>query len=439
MNHDEFLSRVLNAEEMQALNGRPVMVALSGGADSVALLRVLLEAGCTCHAAHCNFHLRDSESMRDEEFVRELCLRLNIPLTVKDFDVPAWQLEHGGSVEMACREMRYHWFEQERNRLNCAYIAVAHHADDQVETLFLNLTRGTGVRGLTGMDRMSHRIWRPLLSFTRNDIIDYLKSIGQDFVTDSTNAQNDYRRNRLRNIVLPTMEQQFPKSRERILHTMDNLRRDRDLLDSLIKDILPDDHHISTAILLSCPQAPTLLYHRIRHMGFNREQCVQAVEAAQQGHTGRLFPANGQQLVVNRFSLDITPTDTDQDIEIPIDLHSGLNSPVHIDIIHGGTPFTPRMCDGKYRVAFNTQLADCQRTVLRHWRRGDRIKPFGMNGTKLVSDLFADLKLDYADKQNAWIMEADGQIIWVLGYRASAIYPVKPEAQEYLLLTLDKK
>ena len=186
--------------------GQPILVALSGGADSVALLRALHEAGCHSHAAHCNFHLRGDESMRDEQFVRDLCARLEIPLTVKDFDVAAWQQAHGGSVEMACRELRYAWFEQERERLQCSVIAVAHHADDQIETFFLNLLRGTGIKGLTGMSRLSGHIWRPLLVVSRQDILDYLFEIGQGYVTDSTNAQNDYRRNRLRNIVLPIVE-----------------------------------------------------------------------------------------------------------------------------------------------------------------------------------------------------------------------------------------
>ena len=136
MNHEELLNKVFTPDELKDAGGKRVLVALSGGADSVALLRLLLEAGFDCHAAHCNFHLRGEESMRDERFVRDLCQRLAVPLDVKDFDVPAWQQEHGGSVEMACRELRYAWFEQKRDQERCDLIAVAHHADDQVETFF---------------------------------------------------------------------------------------------------------------------------------------------------------------------------------------------------------------------------------------------------------------------------------------------------------------
>lgn len=436
MNQNIFLHHILTTEETRLLKRSPVLVALSGGADSVALLHMLLEAGADCRAAHCNFHLRGMESMRDEEFVRDLCQRLDVPLTVKDFDVAAYQQEHGGSVEMACRELRYNWFEQERQRLGCSMIAVAHHADDQVETFFLNLLRGTGTKGLTGMKRLSGNIWRPLLDVSHKDILNYLSGIGQSYVDDSTNAHNVYRRNRLRNIILPIINEHFPNAQARILSTMSNVTDDQDLLTALINKALPHDRHIDIATLLNQPHAPTLLYHRIRHLGFNSEQCAQAVTAARSGNTGRQFPADGHLLIVNRQSLDIEDTSESQLPSIPLDLQEGLTSPINLSITHGGTPFTPTMCDGKNKVAFNTTVLDCKHIVLRHWHKGDRIKPYGMKGTKLVSDLFNDLKLDHLAKQSTWLLEADGDILWVLGHRASALYPVMPESQDYLLLTL---
>ena len=436
MNHDEFIHRVSKCLATLAHGDKPLLVALSGGADSVALLRSLLELQCDCRAAHCNFHLRDEESYRDEQFVRQLCKKMDVPLSVKDFDVPLWQQEHGGSVEMACRELRYQWFEQERQRQGCAYIAVAHHADDQVETFFLNLLRGTGIKGLTGMDRLNHKIWRPLLTFTRADIIDYLASIGQDYVTDSTNAQNKYLRNRLRNIVLPCIEHQFPQGTARITDTMENLSRDSRLLTHFVTDLIPDERHINLNILLVQTEADTLLYHRIRHLGFNREQCIQAIEAARKNHIGRQFTSKNHLLVVNRQAIDIEHINEAKDVEIPIDLTRDVLSPVHISISHNNPPFSPLMCDGKRKVAFNTQLLNCNGVVLRHWRKGDRIRPYGMKGSKLVSDLFADLKLDHAAKCSTWLMVADNEIIWVLDYRAAAIFTVKQESQDYLLLSL---
>ena len=388
MNHEELQQRVFTSEDKDLMS-QPVLVALSGGADSVALLHLLLSAGCRCHAAHCNFHLRGEESMRDERFVRNLCEKLDMPLVVKDFDVAVHQCEHGGSVEMACRELRYAWFEQERQRLGCATVAVAHHADDQVETFFLNLLRGTGIKGLAGMERLSGNVWRPMLSVSRQDIVDYLSAIGQDYVTDSTNAQNDYRRNRLRNIVLPIIAQQFPLGQERILDTIGNLKQDHALLMELVNKAIPDGRHINIPHLLRQPNASSLLYHRLRHLGFNRSQCEQAITAARQGRCGRQFAAPHYIMHVNRQTVDIEPIVEHTDIEIPIDLTADVLSPVHISISRNSTPFSPLMCDGRSKVAFDIKLLDCQSIVLRHWRRGDRMSPYGLKGSKLVSDLFA--------------------------------------------------
>ena len=437
MNHEELINKVFTADELQDVTRNRVLVALSGGADSVALLRLLLAAGIGCHAAHCNFHLRGEESMRDERFVRDLCQRLNVPLDVKDFDVAAWRQEHGGSVEMACRELRYAWFEQKLYQEGYDLIAVAHHADDQVETFFLNLLRGTGLRGLTGMKRLNEGIWRPLLGVTRSDLIDYLATIGQDYVTDSTNAQNDYRRNRIRNVILPLIEQHFPNSRARILDTMHNLTIDHELLEYVAEDYINDYISIDIEDFCENPYAPTLLYYRIRRLGFNRDQCRQAVEAARQRRSGAHFTVGDNVLAVNRYTINVMPLNPDLEAEIPIDLseEKEFYNPFHLKIQHGGAPFNPRMCNGSVCVAFNTQLLDCHRVVLRHWRRGDRFQPFGMNGTRLVSDLFNDLKLDYFDRQNAWLLEADGRIIWVVGRRSSAHFPVEIDSQDYIILT----
>jgi len=436
MNQEEFLNSILTAEESQAIKRERILVALSGGADSVALLRALLAAGYNCHAAHCNFHLRGEESLRDEHFVRDLCQRLDVPLSVKDFDVTAYQNEHGGSVEMACRELRYAWFKQELERLGCTLIAVAHHADDQIETFFLNLLRGTGLKGLAGMQRTNGFIWRPMLNVTRAQVLDYLDSIGQDYVTDSTNSQNDYRRNRLRNIVLPFIEQEFPDVKARIHKTMQNLSDDFELLDWLVSDLRLDLPLIDIEEIIDHPMAASLLYHRIREFGFNRDQCNQAIEAAKKEHCGRQFAAGNYLLVVNRKTFGVFEQyEEPWESEIPFDVLAGTNSPINITSYRGHTPFSPRMCCNGIRVAFNTQLLDCKRIVLRHWRKGDRFQPFGMKGTKLVSDLFNDLKLDYDDKKRAWLLEADGEIIWVVGQRSSALYPVPIESQDYIILT----
>ena len=287
------------------------------------------------------------------------------------------------------------------------------------------------------MKRLNGYVWRPLLGVNRNDLLDYLTSIGQDFVTDSTNAQNDFRRNRLRNIVLPVIQQQFPHASERTLDTMSNLSDDLDIITTIAHQVLPDERHIERDLLAGHPHASTLLYHRIRHLGFNRDQCRQAIDSLRDNHSGRHFHASGYVMYINRQSIDIETAAEQKDVEIPIDLHGHVLSPVNIQVTHNNPPFSPMMCDGKCKVAFNTSLLHCQHIVLRHWRRGDRIKPFGLKGSKLISDMFTDLKLDHNAKRDVWLMEADGNILWILGYRAAAHYLVDNESQDYLLLSLD--
>ncbi|WP_347030861.1 tRNA lysidine(34) synthetase TilS, partial [Bacteroides intestinalis] len=200
-----------------------ILVTLSGGADSVALLRLLLDMGYTCEAAHCNFHLRGDESVRDEMFVRELCLQLVVPLHVQHFQTMEEAEKRHISIEMAARELRYAWFEQLRLQQGADVIAVAHHKDDSVETLLLNLIRGTGINGLLGIRPKNGNIVRPLLCLDRKEITEYLQEIGQSYVTDSTNLQDEYTRNKIRLNLLPLMQEINPSVKESLLRTSEHL------------------------------------------------------------------------------------------------------------------------------------------------------------------------------------------------------------------------
>ena len=426
-----------------------LLVALSGGADSVALLRALLELGYDCVAAHCNFHLRGDESMRDERFVRNLCQRLGVELHVQDFDVEAYKRLHRGvSTEMACRKLRYDWFYELTMALKCRPVAVAHHADDNLETFFLNLLRGTGINGLVGMrtyDRWA-RIVRPMLGVTRGQVLQYLHDIGQDYVTDSTNLQNDYRRNRLRNVVLPAIDREFDNARQRIADTMRHLDDERELLDYLVARIEEDDvgfYDEDTGDwcycrqkLLEAPKPGMMLYALLRRSGFNRTQCDQAVKAS----VGATFHTSSHTLTVERksFLVQRNTSSSDgqsSDGEIVVDFDRQWHLQGRLEAVAGREPFATTMVDGKRRVAFGPGIRRCTRVALRHWRKGDRMRPFGMRGTKLISDLFVDLKFTAEQKKAVWLMEADGEIVWVLGARAAQAFVVEPGSTDYVLLT----
>ena len=431
-----------------SVNDNPrLLVALSGGADSVALLRALLELGYTCVAAHCNFHLRGDESMRDERFVRNLCQRLGVELHVQDFDVEAYKREHKSvSTEMVCRNLRYDWFWDLKKQVNCRRVVVAHHADDNVETFFINLLRGTGISGLVGMPQKSlfPPIVRPMLQVTRQQVLDYLQEVNQDYVTDSTNLENDYNRNRLRNVVLPTIDKQFGQARQRITDTMNHLNDEKTLYDYLLKrfeDEVGDYNEDSGTWcflkdrLRRAPQPGMALYALIRDMGFNRAQCDQAMEAS----VGAKFTSWSRTLTVERDIVVVEDNtrigeQSDGPVEFTLDWTQPVAMRGDLKIIADNQPFDRSMVDGRLKVAFSNDIQRCKQVTIRHWRQGDRFSPFGMKGSKLLSDLFVDLKLSPSQKKAVWLMEADGEIVWVLGRRAAQAYVVAPGSTDYVLL-----
>lgn len=419
----------------------PVLVTISGGADSVALLRVLLELGYDCRAAHCNFHLRGEESDRDEHFVTKLCKHLDVPLAIKHFDVPKCMSERGVSMEMACRDLRYEWFAQLIKDKDCGCIAVAHHSDDNIETFMLNALRGTGIAGLTGMKPRNGNIVRPLLCVSRQDILAWLQWLGQDFVTDSTNLENDALRNRLRNRVLPAVYENFAGAHQSLLNTIDNMRQCNDLyqeavgvMRNIVSDSYGDSLVVDLEIINSFDNRMMLLYEILKPLGFNASQCSNMLHSA----VGRHFVSSSHVAVINRTTIDVSPCDsTDKSVNVINLDEEEIVSPIHLEIKHvGDTKFSPTMVDGKRVVAFSNDILQCSEVVLRHWREGDRFKPFGMKGSKLLSDLFTDLKLNEKEKNATWILEADGEILWVLGYRAASSFKVPCDSTQYLIISL---
>lgn len=440
MTRDKFIQTVSEALRQVGITpDNKLVLGLSGGADSVALLLALRQLNHTVVAAHCNFGLRGHESDRDQNFAERLCAQLDVPLEVTRFDVPAWQRTHGGSTEMACRQLRYEWFEHLRITHACHAIAIAHHADDQVETFMLNLLRGTGLDGLTGMRPMNNRhIVRPMLGLWRADIEQFLNEHGHTFVTDSTNASNDFTRNRLRNAVIPRLERDFPDARGRILDTMTHLSEAGNLLDYFINQTLREltlptsdsTLRIDKTRLNLMSQPDYLLYEILKPYGFTRTQATQAVYAA----TGSRFDADKWQLWVAPAWMELfEPNSTDINEIHRIDLEHLESLPIRLEVIHSGEPFKPGMVDGRRSIALPLSLASAN-LILRHRRTADRIAPFGMRGTKLVSDLMTHLRLSPTQKRAAWLVEAGGTVVWVVGYRAARQTEVQPGSRDYIIL-----
>ncbi len=411
----------------------PILVAVSGGADSVALLLAMQRIGIKCIMAHCNFHLRGEESMRDQFFVRSVATKLGLECVMTDFDVPQYMHEHGVSVEMAARELRYNWFEKIRIQFDCQWIAVAHHQDDNIETFFLNALRGSGITGLKAISEINGNIIRPLLNVSRNDIIAYLQFLNQDYVIDSTNAENDVKRNKLRNIILPTLRDVFPDADVAIARTIENIKGGYEVYHAAINEFIEQatikiDNlavRINMAKFASHPGASTIMHEIVKSYGFNSIQSDSMLNAWRSTNSsGRKFYSLSHEAIINRSYIDIGVIKQDC---IP------QSYPINIDKCENPIFLTCRKITidsnmSKNRINRKTEKFHPDilhsKLELRKWRMGDAIKPFGMRGTKKVSDLLSDAKLSIIEKRDIWVLTADESIVWVVGLRRSSLYPL---------------
>ena len=402
-------------------NGCCVLVALSGGADSVALLIALLKLGYRCEAVHCNFHLRGEESNRDETFVRELCQRRGVTLHIVEFDTAHYAKEKGISIEMAARELRYDAFEKLRKEIGADAIAVAHHMDDSAETLLLNLVRGTGIRGLRGIQPKNGYIVRPLLCVGRDDIIDYLKWRDEGYVTDSTNLTSEYTRNKIRLEVIPKLAEINPSIKESLAATACRISEAeliyRNAVEEAVKRVKKDD--FIDIEQLRKEVAPTTLLHEILSpLGFNSAQ-VESIASTIDSEESKQFHTAEWSVVKERSRFVITARKEygQQEITLP---KEGV-----AETAQGVLEITPYTFNGEIPKQRNIACLDADRLhlplTLRTVRNGDRFSPFGMRGTKLVSDYLTDRKKGLLSKQQQLVVtDATGEIVWLVNERPSA-------------------
>lgn len=403
---------------------RKVGVALSGGADSVALLSLLTALDYRCVALHCNFHLRGDESDSDELYVRELTARMGVPLEVAQMDVAARRDATGESVEMACRELRYRWFGEMADSLDLQAIAVAHHRDDQIETFFLNLLRGSGVRGLAAMKPRNGLIIRPLLEITRCQIVEYLQGEGLSYVTDSTNVCDEYKRNRLRNRVIPLLNELFPGASDAISRSISNLRKQATLLDDAVdsrRHLYVDSRKaVDLQRLMADETHPSeILYEILSADGFNATTVGDIIASA--GKSGLTFRGKNFTYILERGKL--TPQIADSQPPTAASAPPGDLPRIKVEIIPRSSLETLK-CDKFTMLLDADALGDEPIWEFRRWREGDRMAPYGMRGTRLVSDIFTDAKMPEAARRSQPVVTINGVIVWLPGLRASRHYAV---------------
>lgn len=404
------------------------LVALSGGADSVALLLLLDEMGFKVHAVHCNFHLRGEESDRDERFCENLCQQKSIPFHCIHFDTLMYAETHQISIEMAARELRYHYFEQLRQDIGAAGVCVAHHRDDTVETVLLNLVRGTGLRGLTGIQPRNGHILRPLLCVSRQEIEAYLKAKGQEYVTDSTNLEADVQRNVIRLKVLPLLKELNPAVAENIQRTTENLVEAQQVLDAVVKQFV-DVKTLELSDLNKYGSSEYIIYQWAKQYGFNGTQVRKMMVA----ETGRVFSSpEGYDLLVDRERLLVEPS---------LKPFKPLRIPEEGTYVLGNQS---RLSVKKEPVWVSKDAAvatlDASKVhfplTVRSVEEGDVMQPYGMEGRKLLSDLMTDRKMTLFEKRRQLVVvDAHNTIIWLVGIRIDARYKVENQTTEVFSLS----
>ena len=415
-----------------------VLVGVSGGRDSVALLDILIKLGYRCTVAHCNFHLRGEESDRDEKFVQQLSFNLNIPYYSVDFDTVNYAKQKNISIEMAARELRYSWFTSLAKKINAQAIAIAHHADDNVETLLMHLVRGTGLKGLTGISPKNGLIVRPLLCCTRNEINEYIKNNNLSFIEDSTNQSVDFQRNKIRLQVIPLLEEINPSVKKVLSESIERFSEINTFYENAIEKIKKqlltvDNDQLKINIDLLCKQASpkTILFEILHPYGFN-ESIVQDIEKHLHDESGKIFYSPTHYLIKDRKYLIISNKIKKNETTFFItENDSEISFPLHLSI-------TRKKKEKNFVISKDNRIIQIDASLiqypltLRRWTNGDTFFPFGMNRQKKLSDFFIDQKLNLKQKAETWLLLSQNQIVWVVGLRLDNRFKITESTQEVL-------
>lgn len=440
INIEEFKARFLNALKNQCGITMPqrLLVAVSGGADSVALLHLLKHAGADCVAAHCNFSLRGAESDGDELFVRELCNKLNVVCIVKRFDTKGYANHKGISIEMAARELRYRWFSEIMQAENINVVATGHHGHDAIETFFLNLARGTGIKGLTGIAWKRGEVVRPLLFAQASEIIAYCRDCQLVYCTDSTNADVAILRNKIRHQIIPLFNQINPAFFQTMQHNMGLLKEVFDVFSNEI-EVFKEQFVASTedGLLIPIskvkehPKKKSLLFEVLSPYGFNSavvDEIVKGLDAT----PGRQYFSDSHRLVRDRYNLILTDITDEQKRSFYLQAgETDIYEPVKLKIREFDKDVDFQFSTNPKIAHFDADLVDFP-LELRKWHKGDFFQPLGMAGFKKLSDFFINEKYSLIQKENLWLLISNSDIIWIVGKRLDNRYKVTQNTKRIL-------
>lgn len=415
-----------------------LLVAVSGGVDSVVLCNLLFNAGCDFIIAHCNFQLRADESERDELFVRELGVKYEKQIFVQRFKTTEYATTHKLSTQVAARDLRYNWFRKLAEEHALKFIVTAHHADDNIETVVMNFFRGTGLRGLIGMNDIFMNIYRPLLPFRKKEILTYAKEHNLPFVEDSSNASIKYTRNYFRNELLPAVEKVFPAAEENILKNIERLKQVEEVFNQAIKDQKKrlveqkgKELHIPILKLQKTNSYKIILWEIIHEFNYSAGQLDEVMKLLDAGN-GSFIDSSSHRIIKNRKWIIINKKEQEEKaLHIVI---TGKEKKVRF--AQGELVIEKKIPAASYTISLDKNVAAFDAAeitfplILRKWKQGDYFYPLGMKKKKKLSRFLIDQKVSMVDKEKVWVLEMDKKIIWIVGQRIDDRFKITGSSKE---------
>jgi tRNA(Ile)-lysidine synthase len=420
-----------------------VLAAVSGGMDSVLMAHLLKAAGYNFSIAHCNFQLRGDDALADQDFCKNLAQQLGVPFFTTNFDTTDYATSHKISIQMAARALRYQWFQQVKQQHGYDAIALAHHQNDTIETILLNLTRGTGIAGLHGILPKNGDLVRPLLFLNREDIQQLIQQNELQYVEDGSNSSVKYARNKIRHEVIPKLKELNPGLEKTFENNLQHFREMETLLElklsELKKELLiqqEDEIHLPLEAVKKLEPKRLLLFNLLQPYGFN-ETTVDDLIASLDKHSGRVFESLGYRLILDRENIILTKK-MDQPAEIIINPNNHVvnYNNYKIALLHDDSPLIVK--DNPLAISIDADLLVYPLTI-RAWQQSDYFYPLGMKTKKKLSDYFIDQKIPVHQKtQVPLLVNGNGDIIWIAGYRSSEHYKVSKNTKKVTIFELIK-
>ncbi|MFT5761810.1 MAG: tRNA(Ile)-lysidine synthase [Polaribacter sp.] len=401
------------------LKDKKILIAISGGVDSVVLTHLFDKLNFDISLAHCNFNLRGNESDKDEFFVKELGGKLNVKTFTTRFETEKYAQENQFSTQVAARNLRYDWFQEISNQHQFDFVITAHQADDNLETFIINLTRGTGLEGLTGIPELNGNIVRPFLIFSRYEIENYAKENTIEWREDKSNTSTKYVRNKIRHQIVPILKEINPTLLESFQKTSEHLQESQQIIDESITDfkkkVVKKSENgflkIDIAKIQQTNNPKAYLYQLLKEFGFTEWNDITHLLTAQ---SGKEVVSKTHRLLKDRYFLIVSKREekTTNTVFIISENTSEIKNPIHLKIStisEIGNENAQTIYIDEYKITFPL--------TLRKWQHGDFFYPKGMQGKKKISNYFKDKKFSLIDKENTWLLCNENNIIWIVGHR----------------------